>query len=167
MNDYKDTPEGREALRLYGDIINRQRPVSARLKMDLIHRAKIFSPYDALRGFDEEIGKARARTRRVPKIALCEEQKKQLSDVLSLLTKGMAVTITTFSGDEPPLGNYVTLEGFIRKIDPVNQYLEIRDAAGQTGADRTGRMEKPLTFSIPFEDILSIEPEPADRLTRL
>lgn len=36
----------------YADIINMERPLSSHPKMDLGNRAKLFSSFDALRGFD-------------------------------------------------------------------------------------------------------------------
>ena len=36
----------------YSDIINMERPEPIRPKMDLGNRAKLFSSFDALRGFD-------------------------------------------------------------------------------------------------------------------
>lgn len=48
-----DTP----AARKYADIINMPRPMMHHQRMDPLNRAKIFAPFDALRGFDEEIEK--------------------------------------------------------------------------------------------------------------
>lgn len=48
-----------ETARKYSDIINMERPVSRHPRMDLVNRAKIFTPYDALRGFDEAIDAVR------------------------------------------------------------------------------------------------------------
>ncbi len=36
----------------YDDILHLERPKSKRPRMDLLNRAKLFSPFSALRGFD-------------------------------------------------------------------------------------------------------------------
>ena len=41
--------------RKYADIIDLPRPEMHHQRMDPLNRAKIFAPFDALRGFDEEI----------------------------------------------------------------------------------------------------------------
>lgn len=41
----------------YADIIDLPRPKMRHPRMDRLNRAKIFAPFDALRGFDEEIEK--------------------------------------------------------------------------------------------------------------
>lgn len=46
-----DTPSARK----YADIINMPRPKMHHQRMDPLNRAKIFAPFDALRGFDEKI----------------------------------------------------------------------------------------------------------------
>lgn len=62
MTDAKDTPEGRTVAEKYGDILHRARPEPSRKhpRMALGNRAKIFSPFAALRGFDEELSQERS-----------------------------------------------------------------------------------------------------------
>lgn len=65
MDDYKHTPAGREAARKYADILDKQRPQSAQSlrrhpRMPLENRAKIFSPFAALRGYDDQLAEVRA-----------------------------------------------------------------------------------------------------------
>ena len=62
MEDYKNSPAGREAARKYADIIGLERPQSEESlrrhpRMPLDNRAKIFSPFAAVRGYDEPIAK--------------------------------------------------------------------------------------------------------------
>lgn len=62
MEDYKNSPAGREAARKYADIIGLERPQSEESlrrhpRMSLANRAKIFSPFAAVRGYDEPIAK--------------------------------------------------------------------------------------------------------------
>lgn len=62
MTDAKDTPEGRMVAEKYGDILFLDRPEPSRKhpRMALGNRAKIFSPFAALRGFDEELSRERS-----------------------------------------------------------------------------------------------------------
>lgn len=88
MDDYKNTKEGRT-----------------------VSQAKIFSPFAALRGFDDEISEEGAQTLRVPKAELSEEEKSALSVQLAGLRRGMTVTVRYFRPDllcqtDPPVGCY-------------------------------------------------------------
>ncbi len=65
MDDYKHTPAGRETARKYADLLDQQRPQSAQSlrkhpRMPLENRAKIFSPFAALRGYDDQLAEVRA-----------------------------------------------------------------------------------------------------------
>lgn len=60
---YKDTPLCRETARKYADILELERPQSAESlrkhpRMSLQNRAKIFSPFAALRGYDDQLAEA-------------------------------------------------------------------------------------------------------------
>lgn len=62
MEDYKNSPAGRQAARKYADILEKSRPQSEESlrrhpRMSLANRAKIFSPFAAVRGYDEPIAK--------------------------------------------------------------------------------------------------------------
>lgn len=158
---YKKTPEGQAVLRLYGDIIKRQRPASHHPKMDLTRRAKIFSPYDALRGFDEAIEEVDDKGQRIRPISLSEEQKALLSDKLLRLAKGMHVTAVCFLADSDGLGHYATVQGVVKKVDPVYHCLEIEKARNNEAEEGTsrGKIEKSIPISIRFEDLLDIRRE--------
>ena len=54
-DDYKWTAAGRSVASKYSDIIDLPRPELHHQRMDILNRAKIFAPFDALRGFEEEI----------------------------------------------------------------------------------------------------------------
>lgn len=154
MTDYKNTPEGRRAAQKYADIIHLDRPASSRPKMDLVHRAKIFSPYDALRGFDEAIEHTEEEGNRVQKVLLSDTELSALSDQLSCLKKGMSVSVTYFAGDADDLGNYRTAKGILKKIDPLGQTLEIEEKTPDTTG---GKLEKVLPTVIEFNDLLEIK----------
>lgn len=57
MADFKNTKEGRNVAQKYADILHLSRPEPPVKypRMALSNRAKIFSPFAALRGFDDEI----------------------------------------------------------------------------------------------------------------
>ena len=62
--DYKQSAQGREAARKYADILDKSRPDSEEScrrhpRMSLQNRAKIFSPFAALRGYDEQLAAVR------------------------------------------------------------------------------------------------------------
>lgn len=153
MKDYKNTPEGKRTAIKYADIIHMNRPASTRPKMDLIQRAKIFSPYDALRGFDEAIDSANERNRRVHKILLSDEQKSLLSDKLLQLRKGMLISVKYFDADSDGLGTYRTVKGTVLKIDSVRRTLAIKEASPDTAG---GKFEKILPTVIQFSDLIAI-----------
>ena len=55
--DYKNTPEGRAVQSKYGKILHASRPEPPHNhpRMPMSNRAKIFSPFAALRGYEDEI----------------------------------------------------------------------------------------------------------------
>ena len=57
MADFKNTKEGRLVAQKYADILrlSRPEPPAKHPRMSITNRAKIFSPFAALRGFDDEI----------------------------------------------------------------------------------------------------------------
>lgn len=66
--DYKNTAEGKAVQKKYRDILYSSRPKlpPGHTKMDINNRAKIFSPFAALRGYEEEI-QSEGRDHHVPK----------------------------------------------------------------------------------------------------
>lgn len=146
MENYKNSKTGQETARKYADILQMKRPQSEESlrkhpRMTLQNRAKIFSPFAALRGYDEQLAEEKQRTERVHKRILTEEEMSDLSDRLMQVTKGMTVTVRYFAEDTahpeiPPVGNYVTLTGKVERIDPVFRTLQIAKAV------------------VPFEDLV-------------
>lgn len=155
MQDYKNTPTGRRTAEKYKDIINLQRPASSRPHMDGVQRAKIFSPYDALTGFDEEIADVNRETREVKRVDLSDEAKAVLSDKLLQVTKGMTVSVRYFvPGIDKNTGNYTTITGIVSRIDTVYRTLEITQR--NTHTDDTGKIEKVLPTVVKFDDMADI-----------
>ena len=148
MENYKNSKIGRETAQKYGDILEMERPrteesLRKHPRMTLQNRAKIFSPFAALRGYDEQLAAEKQRTERVTKRILTEEEMSTLSDRLMQVTKGMTITVCYFAEDVahpeiPPMGNYITLTGKAENIDTVFHILQINKTV------------------IPFENLLEI-----------
>lgn len=116
----------------YDDIINLPRPESKHPHMSNADRAKIFSPFAALKGHTEAI--RQKEILRVNKIVLSDEAAAALNEKLTLLEKGRMTTITYFFSDPGPDGSggtaegmYVTLSGIIKRLDSISRILEIDD----------------------------------------
>ena len=134
MENYKNSKIGRETAQKYGDILEMERPQTEESlrkhpRMTLQNRAKIFSPFSPLRGYDEQLAAEKQRTERVAKRILTEEEKSALSDRLMQVTKGMTITVRYFKEDTahpevPAVGNYITLTGKADRIDPVFRTLQ-------------------------------------------
>ena len=93
-------------------------------RMTLQNRAKIFSPFAALRGYDEQLAAEKQRTERVPKRILTEEEMSALSDKADAGHQGHEHHGAVFKEDTahpeiPAVGNYLTLTGKADRIDPV------------------------------------------------
>lgn len=148
MENYKNSKIGQETAQKYGDIIEMERPQTEESlhkhpRMTLQNRAKIFSPFAALRGYDEQLAAEKQRTERVTKRILTEEEMSALSDRLMQVTKGMSITVRYFKEDTahpevPAVGNYITLTGKAENIDTVFHILQINKTV------------------IPFENLLEI-----------
>ena len=133
--DYKNSKLGQAAAHKYADILHQSRPNSEgsrrrHPRMSLQNRAKIFSPFAALRGYDEQLAEEKQRSRRVPMRSLTEEEMQTLSDKLMQVTRGMTVTVEYFREDTahpavPPVGEYVRCTGQVEAIDPVYRTLRL------------------------------------------
>ena len=80
-----------DASHKYDDIINLSRPVSKHPKMSNQNRAKIFSPFAALKGYDEAV-KNKEKIR-VNKMDLSDEEKELINQKLCLLQTGQLITV--------------------------------------------------------------------------
>ena len=95
MENYKNSKIGRETAQKYGDILEMERPQTEESlrkhpRMTLQNRAKIFSPFSPLRGYDEQLAAEKQRTERVTRRILTEEEMSALSD--RLITPGFRVS---------------------------------------------------------------------------
>ncbi len=100
--------------------------------MDVAQRAKIFAPFDALRGFRSAL---REKERLVlPKRQLLEDQLAKLDETARRLKPGCAVTVVYYRE-----GDYLSVSGTVTGIDPVNKTISLSDRI------------------IPFDDIYELE----------
>lgn len=136
MADYKNTKEGRIVAAKYADILHLSRPEPSirHPRMSVSNRAKIFSPFAALRGYEEEIAEEKWLQTRVTKKMLSEEEAAELSDCLLQVKKGMVISIRYFKEDTehpviPPQGTYETMSGKVEMIDRVFRQITISDGS--------------------------------------
>lgn len=139
MTDYKNSAEGRIVTAKYQDILHLSRPEPSyrHPRMPVAGRAKIFSPFAALRGYEEEIAEEDWKKNMVPKKFLSEEKSLQISVLLSRVEKGSSLSVRFFQEDmhhsnTPPLGIYKEVSGIVTGIDSVFQKLVISDGETET-----------------------------------
>lgn len=157
MADFKNTKEGRLVAQKYADIlhISRPEPPSKHPRMSITNRAKIFSPFAALRGFDDEISSEGATKLLVKKIELSDEEKNNLSDKLLQVKKGMKVVVRYFVRTTENAGKYMSLTGTVVMIDPVYRELKVMQDSDRKAVS----IEKELPVVIPFDDIADLAGE--------
>lgn len=122
----------------YSDIINKMRPehngddFSIRHpKMSIQDRAKIFAPFDALRGFDEAIDKENVIY--APYIYLSEDEKQILDQVIYLIDEKLTnkeevkgrITYFIQNGRIKDTGTVMEISGIIKKLDKINGTIKI------------------------------------------
>lgn len=95
-------------------------------------RAKIFMPFDALKGFKEALKEKEKII--VDKIELSEEEKDKLIAKLDMLKKGMMIRITYYNNQE-----YIELRGILSMVNTCNKVITI------------------VKEKIPVQDILEVE----------
>lgn len=97
-----------------------------------IERAKIFMPFDALKGLKEayELQEKIAEN----KVELGEDREFELNKKISSLVKGDNITIKYYYGIE-----YIETSGIVKKVDEVNKNIQL------------------LSTKIDFDDILDID----------
>ena len=154
MADFRNTKEGRNVAQMYADILHLSRPEPPvkHPRMALSNRAKIFSPFAALRGFDDEISSEGASKLLVKKVELSDEKKDALSDKLLQVKKGMKVVVRYFVRTTENTGKYMSLTGTVVMIDPVYRELKVM----QDSDRKTVGIEKELPVVIPFDDIADL-----------
>ena len=142
--DCKNTPEGRTVQMKYSDLLPLSRPEPIKPRMTAQNRAKIFSPFAALRGYEDEIASEGKDYLKGKRIELSEEQEEILGNKIGQLRKNQSVKIKYFTD-----GYYEELPGRVDSVDAINKELKI-----YTGV--TNAIGKELPTIIPFEDILEV-----------
>ena len=157
MADFKNTKEGRLVAQKYADILHlsRPEPPAKHPRMSITNRAKIFSPFAALRGFDDEISSEGATKLLVKKVELSDEEKNNLSDKLLQVKKGMKVVVRYFVRTTENAGKYMSLTGTVVMIDPVYRELKVMQDSDRKAVG----IEKELPVVIPFDDIADLAGE--------
>ena len=120
-----------EAEREYGDILYLSRPVSAKHPpLSMEQKAAQYNPFAALTGYDdaiEETGRL-TRERLEPDEDRKEELDRKLQMVREQITEGPQVMLTFFMPDLfKEGGEYVTVTGFIKKIDEYRHRIILTD----------------------------------------
>lgn len=88
--------------------------------MKISERAKIFMPFDALKGFREAL-KEQEKVK-VDKIELSEDQMTAISHLLNIVKKGMLLKVIYYSKQDL---NYLVVEGIVTKINFTNREISI------------------------------------------
>lgn len=111
----------------YRDMIHLSRPISRHPKMSVENRAKLFTPFSALRGFDIEILTTEQDRLLVPQASLSADQQEAIYRTLNDLRKGDWVTVTYFVPVKhiagQLLGEYTVVSDTVKKVDDVEQLL--------------------------------------------
>lgn len=167
--NYKNSKEGRSIAAKYSDILplSRPKPSVHHPRMPVANRAKIFSPFAALRGYEKEIAEEKWKKAPVPKKLLSDKDAGALSDLLLLVKKEIRGTIRYFKGDSlhpasPSLGTYEKLSGTIIRIDPVFRQLCISSGSTENVTDFDVLNELSCEGIIGVEDFLGIEKFPKE-----
>ena len=114
-------------LAAYQDVLYCSRPVSRHPKMSIENRAKLFTPFSALRGFDIEILTQEQDRLLVPQISLASDREEEINRVLNGLHQGDWATVTYFVPvkhiAQQLLGEYTVVSGEVKRVDDVEQLL--------------------------------------------
>ncbi|MDD3369954.1 MAG: hypothetical protein PHP50_13925 [Lachnospiraceae bacterium] len=121
----------------YDDMIEMEYPLKTfdtvkHPRMSMSDRAKIFSPFAALKGYEAAIALKQKKV--VPRIELSEESKEELDEQLRKIEselqagKHPMITVVYFKEDEDSRfegGNYIEVTGMVAKLDPVLRSIQI------------------------------------------
>mgnify|MGYP005761445437 CR=1 FL=1 len=155
MDNYKETPEAKNVKKKYADILHLSRPEPSvrHPRMDRVNRAKLFSPFSALRGYDDEVRAEVQDLLRVEKKELSEEDRETLSQKIASVQRGMSVAISFFvpTSSDQSLGSYQMISGVVEQIDSVFENIRL-----YTGEQKNGT-QKEVSTIISFEDILMLD----------
>lgn len=126
----------------YTDILQASRPVSCHPKMPLSKRAKIFAPFDALRGFNLAVMAKEQEQKLVTRTENSDDAQAELQRTLAEVQQGDELAVRYFQPERTigdlQLGTYLDLTGTLERIDsfhktltldgklvPINEILEL------------------------------------------
>ena len=119
-------------------------------KMSRLDRAKQFSPFAALKGYEVAL---RAKEKiLVPRIDLPEEAQAELDRKLHMIAKGDLVTVIyfqRFAGSD--IGEYLQITGRVSRLDPERRILKIGDRNILT--EDICNLESNAFFSIQYQQV--------------
>ena len=130
----------------YTDILNMERPLSSHPKMDLGNRAKLFSSFDALRGFDLALLAKQVERQLTVRASLLDDAQELLDRKLHMIQPGARVSITYFRMEkmigDTEVGTSITKTGTVEAIDLQEKaivlsaaYIPCSDIIGLEGDD--------------------------------
>lgn len=91
-----------------------------RTKMPIKERAKIFAPFDALKGFREML--AQEEIIQEAKKELSEDQMNEISNTINVLKFGMMIEVTYYVEKE---AHYKKITGIFTKLDTVYKKITV------------------------------------------
>jgi len=121
--------------------------------MDLAQRARIYSPFAAVRGHSEKNHEEEMKLYRIMRLKLTDEDAERLAAAISDIKKDMEITVVYFrtNSDEPTFGDYAELSGKVVEVNAVFGYLKIK-------TERGNALTKPENTVISFRKIADIRP---------
>lgn len=139
----------------YKDILHAKRPPvpTNHPRMSVQSRAKIFSPFAALRGYDEKIEEQDDRKLLTESPEFTEEKKAKLERRLAGLPRGSRIRVAHFVSAADGLGTCRTTEGFLLSADPLTHTIRIGKASENF---ETAGLSKSNVSEIRFEDIVEV-----------
>ena len=88
--------------------------------MTRLERAKIFAPFDAMKGLQEALRDREERHLRVERHDISEEQEEHNSEVIAKLQKGMHVRLDYYSAFHD-----VSKNGIVTEVSTTYRYLKL------------------------------------------
>ncbi len=147
------------AEKIYGDIIRRERPVDEEVmskypRMPVEARAKIFSPFAALRGHKERLDEETNRAKLQERTELSEDEAETLNNKILSLKRNDEITLTYFEAEDgTDLGVYKTVNCRVVEIDEVFGKIKTEPTEEETS------LFEPNTITIDFNDLYEIKTE--------
>lgn len=125
------------------DIVYMDRPISRHPKMSLQNRAKLFTPFAALRGFDIKILTQERDQLLSDRSLLADDEQESIRTTLAKLQPGTCVSVTSFQSvtylNDTEMGEYVQKIAVVKKLDNIHRMIVLENS------------------TVRFEDLLHID----------